>query len=497
MSLCIELDRTLRAPIYQQVAGQIREQIGTGQLPAGARLPTIRQLARQLGVTRLTVQTAYAELQSSGLLEATVGRGTFVSSEAAGPAAFAATALAAASDSFTPAAVIGDILQIGQGREKHSLASASPDPLLFPADEFWACLADQRKHAAAVAGYGPAQGDVQLRVALADFLRERSLQVTPSAILVTAGVTQGLALAAAALAQPGDVVLVEQPTYLGLLHQLRMAGLQPISVPVDEDGIRLDALDKAAAQTRARFLYTIPSFQNPTGSCLSLERRRELLTLAKTHGFLIVEDDIYGLLAYDAPAPPALKSLDEHDLVVYLTSFSKAFMPGLRLGCLVAPPFLQERLLSLRLAADLVSPSLLQQTLAAFLQGGGLRRHLRRVLPVYRQRRDALVAGLQANAPPSLHWTQPAGGFCAWLTFPRHRGLAEIVRLMLEQGWEVAPGDVFLTQPSAEQHVRLCFGSLPVDAITRSVRTLCQIVREQLAIPAPMIQEGGDHAPLV
>jgi DNA-binding transcriptional MocR family regulator len=495
MSLSIELDRTSRAPIYRQVAGQIREQIGTGHLPAGARLPTIRQLAQQLGVTRLTVRTAYAELQSSGLLEATVGRGTFVSAEAA--ATQAAPSFAGVAADVTPAAVIGDILQIGHGREKHSLASASPDPLLFPADEFWACLADQRQHAAVVAGYGPAQGDVQLRVALADYLRERSLQVTPASILVTAGVTQGLALAAAALAQPGDVVLVEQPTYLGLLHQLRMAGLQPISVPVDQEGIRLDALDKIAAQTRARFLYTIPSFQNPTGSCLSLDRRRDLLALARSHGFLILEDDIYGLLAYDAPAPPALAALDEHGLVLYLTSFSKVLMPGLRLGCLVAPPFLRERLLSLRLAADLVSPSLLQQTLAAFLQGGGLRRHLRRVLPVYRGRRDALVAGLQAHIPPPLQWTHPAGGFCTWLTLPRHRGLADIVRLMLDQGWEIAPGDVFLAQPGSDLHVRLCFGSLPVDAIARSLRTLGQIVREQLAMPDPAIQEDNDYAPLV
>lgn len=496
MSLSIALDRTARAPIYQQVAGQIRQQIDAGQLPAGTRLPTIRQLAQQLGVTRLTVQTAYAELQSGGWLEATVGRGTFVSREAPG-AGQAAPSFAAAGGGFTPATVMGDILQIGHGREKHSLASASPDPQLFPADEFWACLADQRQNAAAVVGYGPAQGDVQLRVALADHLRERGLQVTPADLLVTAGVTQGLALSAATLAEPGDVVLVEQPTYIGILHQLRTAGLQPLGVPVDDEGIRLDALDRLAAQTRPRFLYTIPSFQNPTGSCLSPDRRRDLLALAKTHGFLIIEDDIYAPLAYDAPAPPALKALDEHDQVVYLTSFSKVLMPGLRLGCMVPPRALQDRLLARRLAADLVSPSLLQQALAAFLQGGGLRRHLRRVLPVYCGRRDALLAALQTYAPPALQWTRPSGGFCAWLTMPRRGGLGEIARLMAQQGSEVAPGEVFLAQPSADQHVRLCFGSLPVDAITRSLRTLCRIVREQLALPAPALSEGGDYAPLV
>ena len=147
MSLSIVLDRSARAPIYQQIAGQIREQISAGNLPCGARLPTIRQLAQQLGVTRLTVQTAYAELQSGGWLEATVGRGTFVSQVTADNELGTTTASGPAR-AVTPATVMGDILQIGHGREKHSLASASPDPQLFPADEFWACLADQRKNAA-------------------------------------------------------------------------------------------------------------------------------------------------------------------------------------------------------------------------------------------------------------------------------------------------------------------------------------------------------------
>lgn len=492
MTLSLELDRTSRVPIYQQVAGQFKELIGAGKLPPGARLPTIRRLADQLGVTRLTVQTAYAELQSGGWIEATIGRGTFVS-----PQTEAVPAFAASRPGFAPAAVIGDILQIGHGRAKQSLASASPDPLLFPADEFWSCLSDLRKDAAAVAGYGPAQGDVQLRMALADLLRDRDIHVSPGDILVTSGVTQGLALAAAALAQPGDVVLVEQPTYIGFLHQLRMAGLHPISIPVDADGIRLDVLDKLAAQARPRFLYTIPTFQNPTGVCTSHEHRRQLLMLAKTHGFYVVEDDLYAALAYDGPAPPALKALDDQDQVVYVSSFSKSLMPGLRLGYLLAPRILQEKVLSLRLAADLVSPSLTQRALAAFLQSGGLRRHLRRVLPIYCERRNALVAAMQAHLQPPVHWTHPAGGFCTWLTLPRHRGFTEIVRLMLQQGWEIAPGDVFLAQASGDQHVRLCFGNLPADALGRSMRVLGQIVRAQLATPKQAIQEGGEFAPLV
>ncbi len=195
MTTSIVLARDAKVALYQQIAGQLREQIAAGRLPAGAQLPTIRQLAGDLGVTRLTVQTAYAELHSSGWVESTVGRGTFVSSQ---PPALPPH------DGGSPptvAGVIGDILQAGQGL--HSLASASPDPALFPADEFWACLAHQREAYASLVGYSPGQGDARLRMALVDVLRERGVAATAGEILVTAGVTQGLDLALAALAQPG------------------------------------------------------------------------------------------------------------------------------------------------------------------------------------------------------------------------------------------------------------------------------------------------------
>jgi DNA-binding transcriptional MocR family regulator len=230
------------------------------------------------------VQTAYAELHSNGWVESTVGRGTFVSPQP--------PALPPAADAGNPptvAGVIGDILQASQG--VRSLASASPDPALFPADEFWACLAHQRDAATTLAGYGPGQGDARLRMALVEVLRERGVAATAGEILVTAGVTQGLALAIAALAQPGDVVLVEQPTYIGFLHQLRSAGLQPVGVPLDEGGLRLDVLERLAAQLRPRLLYTVPSFQNPTGLCADRERRDQVLVLARTHARRLVQVD--------------------------------------------------------------------------------------------------------------------------------------------------------------------------------------------------------------
>lgn len=492
MLFTITLNRASGTPIYRQIGDQLKAAIAEGKLPAGAQLPTVRQLAAELSVTRLTVQTAYAELQSGGWIEATVGRGTFVSAQAAVQPRWSAVNSAA-----TPATVIGDILQMGQVQGMRSLASASPDPELFPAADFWASLEAQRDHAALVGGYGPAQGDATLRIELAAHLSERGVEVTPDDVLVVAGVTQGVALAAQALAQPGEYVLVEQPTYVGFLHQLRAHGLQPLAAPVDADGPALEVVEELAAQQRIRFFYTIPSFQNPTGSCMTPARRQRLLELAERYDFFIVEDDLYGWLAYDAAPPPPLKAADVSQRVIYATSFSKTLMPGLRLGMLVAPAALRQRLTALRIAADLGSPLLLQRALAAFLQRGGFRRHLRRTLPVYRQRRDAALRACEAFMPPGVQWTRPHGGLCCWLTLPQHPAMADVPRLALQQGWAVAPGSVFLPESSASHHLRICFGALPDESIRRGVEVLAQVIRQQLSDAPPSASTLDAWLPLL
>lgn len=486
------LNRSSDTPIYRQIGEQLKTAIVEGKLPAGAQLPTVRQLAAELGVTRLTVQTAYAELQSGGWIEATVGRGTFVSAQATMRPRWSTVNGAA-----TPATVIGDLLQMGQAQGVRSLASASPDPELFPAAEFWANLESQRTHTALVGGYGPAQGDATLRIELAAHLSERGIEATPDDVLVVAGVTQGVALVAQALAQPGDSVLVEQPTYVGFLHQLRAYGLQPLATPVDADGPALDVVEQLAATQRIRFFYTIPSFQNPTGSCMTPARRQQLLALADRYDFFIVEDDLYGWLAYDDAPPTPLKAADGSQRVIYVTSFSKTLMPGLRLGMLVAPAALRERLTALRIAADLGSPLLLQRALAAFLQRGDFRRHLRRILPIYRQRRNATLRACDAFMPPGVQWTRPHGGLCCWLTLPAHPAMQGVPRLVLQQGWAVAPGSVFLPDASANHHLRICFGALPDEHIRRGVEVLAHVIRQQLENAPPSADALDAWLPLL
>jgi len=492
MSLVIQLQRAGNTALYQQIVEQMKDRISNNQLPPGTRLPTIRQLAQELKVTRVTIQNAYNELQTGGWIESTIGRGTFVSA-----AVQSRLAMHSSSQQLTPDAVISDILQINEVIGVRSMASASPDPQLFPADEFWNALNDLRGQMSSLVSYSSSQGDPLLRIELANQLQERRIAALPDDILVTTGVTQGLSLVAQALCRPGDSVLVEQPTYLGVLHTLKAHNLQTIGVPLDQEGPQLDVLERLVVQHRPRFFYTIPSFQNPTGLCIPLTRRRELIDLAERYGFLLIEDDIYARLAYDQPAPPALKALDNTGVVVHISSFSKTFMPGLRLGYVVAPPPLHQKLLTMRRATDLCSPPILQRTLAGFLANRGLQKHLRRVLPIYGERRNALLAAMQHQMPHSVTWTRPAGGYCCWVTLPRHHALGNLYQLALQQGLVFAPGDVFLTQPGTEYHLRLCFGNQSVETIRNGVEILGNLIRERLDRADLRSAEPSDWTPLV
>jgi DNA-binding transcriptional MocR family regulator len=492
VSMVFDLRRDGGAALYQQIAAQIKDEISKRRLPAGARLPTIRQLAHELGVTRVTVQNAYDELRADGWVESTIGRGTFVS-ERVQPA----SDLRSYEQQLTPDVMISDMLQVTEMVGFRSLASASPDAQLFPAEDFWSALTDLQPEAAAMAAYNASQGVPALRLELAKLLRERGLDLSADEILVTSGVTQGLALIAQATCRPGDIVLVEQPTYVGFLHTLKTQNIHPLGVPLDAEGPHIEALERMAAQHRPRFLYTIPTFQNPTGLCMSAARRQAILALAERYGFLVVEDDLYARIAYDTPAPLPMLAADCNSQVIYLSSFSKSLMPGLRLGYLVAPAAIQQKLLSLRRANDLCSPTLLQHTLARFLANGGLKKHLRRVLPIYRERRDAYLAAMQHYMPPAVSWTRPTGGFCSWVTLPRQNALRNIYQLAVQQGWIFAPGDVFLAEPSTHLHLRICFGNQPPSTIRSGVEMLSGLIRERVARSTSNGAPSMDWTPLV
>ena len=475
MSLNLTLNRDTKLALYRQIAEQIKTQIGNGRLPANTRLPTVRKLAQELSVTRLTIQNAYSELQADGWIEATVGRGTYVS-----PSVQRMSLQPTIGQYLTPDSVLGDMLEINQIVGVRSMAMAHPDPALFPTDEFWEHLNRLRPHAAQLFTYGPIQGDTELRVQIANLLNEQQIDVVPEDIIVTAGTMQGINLIVKAITEPNDTVLVDEPTFLGMLNILKAQRINWHYIAMDEKGPDLDALENALQKYRPRFYYTIPNFHNPTGISISEERRFAILNLAEKYDCTIIEDNIYGSISYDKPAPLPLKALDKSGRVLYLSGFSKALMPGLRIGYLVTPPHMRTRLLTLRRSTDLCSPDLTQRALAHFLQDGGLKRHLKRVIPAYKERRDTLMESLSLNMPKTVQWTYPAGGFSSWVTLPYYFDRGELYQVALHNGFAFTPGEAYLLEDPQHDHLRLCFGNQSTAGIRSGIRLLADLIKQRI-----------------
>lgn len=491
MSFSLQVDRDSAETLYQQIAGQIRQRIRDGHLSVGARLPGIRPLADGLGVTRLTVQTAYDELRSEGWIETQVGKGTFVA-RTAQPEAL----MSSVGHTPTPSGVLDDQPRIDQIAIVRSFAYAEPDPELIPAGEFWHQMNKLRAEAATLMRYNSPQGDPVLRNALTGLLRGRGVEVMPDDVLVTSGITQGISLIVQALTRPGDVVAVERPTHLGLLSMLRAYHLQPVEVGRDAHGPRLEELERTIIQYRPRFFHTVANYHNPTGTSMSERRRRELLDMARQYGLMLTEDDSCGPLAYDRDPQPALKAWDEDDRVVYLSGTAKIIMPGLRLGTLVAPRPLHQQLITLRRAADFCGVPFMQRALATFITGGELQRHLRRVVPTYRERRDRLMQELARHMPEGVKWTHPGGGFTCWLTLPPGVSALDVHREALHQGFAFTPGDAFVVEPGASENLRICFAAQRPQIIAEAMAVLGTIIREAMRQP-PWEPDHPGSTPLV
>jgi DNA-binding transcriptional MocR family regulator len=492
----IVLERESDVPLYRQIVARLHALIRDGALAPGTRLPTIRQLAQELRLTRLTVHTAYTELQAQGLIESVVGRGTYVA--ATRPASLAAN----------PAPHMPAMLPVWHARDLLSEVALSERPGLIalthaiPAPETYPLRELRRAFAAALAHpealtYGTAQGEPPLREQISRLLLERGLAVPPELVLVTSGAQQAIAVALRALTRRGDVILAEAPTYPRFIELVTRRGQQLVGIPRGAQGLDLEALEAACATYRPRLLYLVPTFHNPTGTSLGVQQRAAVLRLAATYGFVIVEDDIYGLLAHDGPAPPPLKASDEGERVVYLTSFSKALAPGLRLGALVAAPHLLPDLAEAKQAADLVSSPIAQLAVAEYLRRESFGAHLQRARELYRERRDIALAALDRYLP-GCTWTHPEGGLSLWVTLPEGVNERDLFLDALDRGVGVTRGQAFFAQPQARAYLRLCFGAQPPAQIEEAVRLLAEALRAQLRrATVSALHAGRAVSPLV
>ena len=482
----ITIERISEEPIYQQIARQIRDLITAGKLPAGFRLPPERRLAQALGVSRSTVLTAYQELRADALIDAHVGRGTTVTRPESPPdlpvearqlpwRQLFGTAVSGFQDPL-----IGDLMRLTERADAIPLSFGMPAPDLLPFTELRALFAEVlAENGAAALLHSPTEGLTALRVTLAQMMAARGVDCAPDEVLVLSGSQQGLDLTARIFLDPGDVVVVEQPSFIGALQTLRGARARLLGVPIDEHGMRTDVLESVLARFRPKLIYTLPTFQNPSGAVLPLERRQHLLALSRRFQVPILEDDPYSELRYEGDPVPSLRALDPAGDVLYLSTFSKLLFPGMRLGFLVAPRAVVRQFALARQTADLHANTLGQWVLDRFLQGGRLGPHTRAVRAAYLRRRDAMDAALREAAVPGLRWQRPEGGFYFWCRLPADLHPAALLARAAEAGVTYLPGRACFAEEPPAEYIRLNFSYPDEPQIREGVRRLAAAIRRE------------------
>ncbi len=468
-------------PLYRQIFVQIAARIRSGELPTGERLPATRELAGLLGLNRTTISAAYEMLETEGLISGHVGRGSFVTGAAARPSVAGVNWSSRPEPGTTGhgAAASRDTLP----RQTISFATSRPSRDLFPLDEFRATCAAVLEHAdlADILQLGSPGGYEPLRRYLLEDARRQGLAGPNDDVLITNGCQQALDLIGRVLLSPGDTVAVEDPIYPGLKNLLAGLGAQLAGVPVSAEGLEVPALARILQRERPRLLVVTPNFQNPTGATLPLAARHALLDAARAARVPVVENDPYVDLRYEGQAIPPLKQLDRGDGTVLLRSFSKISFPGLRVGWVVGPKPLLDRLRQAKETADLHSDQLSQAVLLEFAESGRLAAHLARMLEAGRDRLRATLAACRDLLPPGARWTTPEGGMNLWLRLPEPLDAAALLGRAQKEGVSFLPARYFAVSRHDPGGLRLSFAGLSPAEIREGLSILGRIVSAELA----------------
>ncbi|MFH9954975.1 PLP-dependent aminotransferase family protein [Streptomyces roseolus] len=389
----------------------------------------------------------------------------------------------AARASSVDSSPVRDILALTARPEVISFAGGLPAPELFDGEGLRQAFADVLAEAPQqVLQYSLTEGDPALREAAARRLTGRGLPTDPGELLITTGSQQALTLISTALLEPGDVVLVEDPGYLAALQVFAFAGARVVPVPTDDDGLDPMALEEIVRRERPKLLYLVPTFQNPTGRTLPPGRRRAVAEAAERHGFWIVEDDPYGELRYDGePVPWISSEPPAADRTVLLGSYSKIMAPGLRLGFLRAPAALRRICVVVKQSTDLHTSTVDQAAAARYLRDRDLDAHVGVIRRAYRERRDALLAGLPGALPAGSVWNRPEGGMFVWVRLPDGLDALELLRCAVKHDVAYVPGAPFYAGEPDPAALRLSFVTHPPEEIGEGVRRLGDAVRELTA----------------
>ncbi|MBE1446832.1 PLP-dependent aminotransferase family protein [Paenibacillus sp. OAS669] len=474
-------DRKSDLPLHYQILMHIKNKIIRGEWPVGTKIPSQRRLAAEYGVNRSTIVMALDELAADGFLRGNRGGGTVVAHsreeepDSTPPPDWLSYVSSGIQSSNIP--IIQEINQAEFRKDVIRLGTGELAPDLLPYKEMKAVLQALTKESMTL-GYEEPKGNAGLRQLISQHVEGYGIDASPSSILIVSGALQALHLLSIGLLHRGSTVLLERPSYLYSVPIFQSAGMKLAGVPMDREGIRADLIPMIKKQHNGALLYTIPTFHNPTGTVMSSNRREQLLQACIKEGLPLIEDDVYRELWMDAPPPMPLKAADAGGHVLYLGSFSKSVSPGLRIGWIIGPEPVIDRLADIKMQTDYGASSLSQAAAAQWLASGLYQEHIHALRQQLQYRRSIAVSALEKYFGDLAQWEVPAGGFYIWLHLTPTVPLKSLFAAALKEGILLNPGHLYEGEPSG--HLRISYAYASLHDLETGIYRLAVLVKQML-----------------
>ncbi|MGX2960160.1 aminotransferase-like domain-containing protein [Peribacillus sp. JNUCC 23] len=473
------LNKSSSIPLHQQIYEYIQSKIMNGEWLVGTRVPTQRELANKFQVNRSTIVYALGELIADGLIESKVGKGTIVVNNTW---SILATTPPPDWNSYVKSGSYQPNIQIIQEINKAEmnpkiirLGTGELSPDLLPTEKmqqmFQSCTSKMFS-----LGYSEPKGSIHLRAIISEYLKAKGIEASPSSILIVSGGLQALQLISLGLLHRGSTIFLETPSYLNSVNVFQSAGMNLFGIPMDHEGLLTESIRRFKRQHNGALLYTIPSFHNPTGVLMSENRRIDVLNVCKNEKLPIIEDDVYGDLWFEHSPPNPLKARDNQGLVLYMGSMSKTVGPGLRIGWIVGPEPVIDRLSDIKMQTDYGSSSLSQFAVAEWLSSGLYDEHIKKIRVELKCRRDFTIDILNTYFKELASWNIPEGGFYIWLSIHKQISIRKLFEKALKEGILLNPGNVY--DRNDQQHLRLSYCYASPGQLKKGLIRLSELIQE-------------------
>ncbi len=473
-------------PLHLQISHYMKKKILNGEWIIGTKIPSQRVLAKRYEVNRSTIVTALEELAADGLVEPKVGSGTRVVNNT-----WSLLASTPPPDwiSYVRSGIhepnINTIQIINKAEADPTIIRLGTGELssdLLPHEQMKKFLQKDMGDTLSL-GYEEPKGSRELRETISHYVKGKGIEAGPSSILIVSGALQALQLISIGLLKRGSVIFHETPSYLNSVHVFQSAGMNLFGIPHDQEGIQPDSIGRLKRQHHASLLYTIPSFHNPTGTLMSEERRRQLLEVCQKEALPIIEDDVYGELWLDSPPPKPMKANDQQGNVLYVGSVSKSLSPGLRIGWIIGPEPVIDRLADIKMQTDYGSSSISQSIVNKWIKSGLYEEYVNQVRQELKTRRDFTVGILNTYFSDLASWHIPKGGFYIWLKLQSGISTRKLFEVALQEGILLNPGSVY--DKHDQQHLRISYSYASLAELEKGLKRLSELIRTEGQVPCP------------